>query len=174
MEKVLLHVCCAPCSLGCLDKLKDKELILFFSNSNIYPKEEFIKRFKELEKLGKIQKLTILLDKYNHDNWLNFIKGLENEPEQGKRCFKCFEFNLNLVAQKAKEIGADFFTTTLSISPHKLSKDLFEIGKRISEEVGVKFLDLDFSEDFSKSVVLSKKFNLYRQNYCGCEFSLKK
>ena len=94
MEKVLLHVCCAPCSLGCFDFLKDKELILFFSNSNIFPKEEWIKRFEELKKVGKIKGFEVLVEDYNHNDWREFVKGLEAEPEKGKRCLKCFEFNL--------------------------------------------------------------------------------
>jgi predicted adenine nucleotide alpha hydrolase (AANH) superfamily ATPase len=98
---------------------------------------------------------------------------LENEPEKGKRCLKCFEFNLRISAKKAKEIGADFFTTTLSVSKYKSSSDLFKIGKEIEKETGVKFLDIDFKKDagYEKSISLSKEFNIYRQNYCGCEFS---
>ena len=173
MEKVLLHACCGPCSLGSFDKLKDKEIVLFFSNSNIFPKEEWMKRLNNLKKVGKIFSFEVLEEEYNHEKWKEFILGLENEPEKGKRCLKCFEFNLRNSAKKAKEIGADFFTTTLSVSKYKSSSDLFKIGKEIEKEIGVKFLDIDFKKDagYEKSISLSKKFDIYRQNYCGCEFS---
>jgi predicted adenine nucleotide alpha hydrolase (AANH) superfamily ATPase len=173
MEKVLLHVCCAPCSLGSFDKLKDKEVILFFSNSNIFPKEEWIKRFENLKKVGEIFSFKILEEEYNHEEWRSFVSGLEGESERGKRCLKCFEFNLRACAKKAKEIGADFFTTTLSVSKYKSSSDLFKVGRNIEKETGVKFLEIDFKKDagYEKSISLSKKFNIYRQNYCGCEFS---
>ncbi len=175
MEKVLLHVCCGPCSLGCFEKLKDKEVILFFSNSNIYPKEEWIKRLENAKRVGEIYNFKIVEGKYSHKDWKNFISGFENEPERGKRCLRCFEFNLREAGMKAKELGADFFTTTLSVSKYKSSKDLFKIGKEIEKEIGVKFLDIDFKKDsgYEKSIKLSKKFDIYRQNYCGCEFSRK-
>jgi len=175
MEKVLLHVCCGPCSLGCFDKLKDKKVILFFSNSNIYPISEYKKRLENAKKVGEIYDFEILEDKYNHEDWREFVKGLENEPECGKRCLKCFEFSLKKAVEKAKEIGCYFFTTTLSVSKYKNSKDLFLIGKKIGEEVGIPFLEIDFKKDsgYEKSVELSKRYEIYRQKYCGCEFSLK-
>ena len=171
MEKVLLHVCCAPCSLGCFDFLKDKEVILFFSNSNIFPEEEWIKRFEELKKVGKIKAFKVLIEDYNHKDWRECVLGLEAEPEKGKRCLKCFEFNLRKSAKKAKELKCDFFATTLTIGPHKNSNDILKIGRSIEKEEGVKFLDLDFKEGFKKSVKLSRELNIYRQKYCGCEFS---
>lgn len=173
MEKVLLHVCCGPCSLGCFDKLKDKEVILFFSNSNIFPGEEWIKRLEYARKVGDIYGFKVLESEYNHANWVDFVAGLENEPERGKRCLKCFRYNLVLAAKKAKEIRADYFTTSLSVSKYKSSKDLFQIGEQIEKETGVKFLDINFKKDagYEKCVALSKKLGIYRQNYCGCEFS---
>jgi len=173
MEKVLLHVCCGPCSLGCLDKLKDKKVILFFSNDNIFPREEWIKRLENAKKVGEIFSFEVLEEEYNHNDWREFVKGLESEPECGKRCLKCFLYNLGKAAKKAKEIKADFFTTTLSVSKYKPSKELFKIGKQIEKETGVKFLGIDFKKDsgYEKSVKLSNKLGIYRQNYCGCEWS---
>ena len=174
--KVLLHTCCACCSTEVIERLKGNEIILFFSNSNIFPKEEFEKRFGNAEKISKIYNLRLIKDKYNHSEWLGFIKGLEEEPEGGKRCWKCFEFNLRKTAEKAKKLGFENFTTTLTISPHKNSKKIFEIGNKIGKEYGLNFLEIDFKkkEGFKHSIELSKKYELYRQNYCGCEFSLEK
>ncbi|MFC1691427.1 epoxyqueuosine reductase QueH [Nanoarchaeota archaeon] len=170
-EKVLLHVCCAPCASFCIEQLKKKyDITLFFSNSNIYPKEEYDKRLENAEKIAGIHKLNLIEDKYDHDSWKEHVKGLEKEPEGRNRCKKCFEFNLIKTAKYAMQNSFDFFTTTLTISPHKDSQKIFEIAKALPN-----FLEIDFKQDdgFDKSVELSKKHNLYRQNYCGCEFSKK-
>jgi predicted adenine nucleotide alpha hydrolase (AANH) superfamily ATPase len=175
--KTLLHVCCAVCGAGAIEELmKDSEVILFFSNSNIFPKDEFEKRLENAKKISEIYGLELVADEYDHDDWLDFIKGLESEPEKGKRCLKCFEFNLRKTAEEAKDLKIENFTTTLTISPHKDSKKIFDIGKRVAYDVGVNFLEKDFKKNdgFKKSNELSKKHNLYRQNYCGCEFSLKR
>lgn len=175
MKKLLLHVCCAPCSTHAIDFLRNKyDLTLFFPNSNIYPEEEFLKRKENAEKISKIFNLKMIFDGYDHKGWLAFIKGLENEPERGRRCWKCFEFNLRKTAEKASKLGFDCFTTTLTISPHKDSKKIFEIGKKL-ETGGLKFLDIDLKKQdgFKHSVELSRKHDLYRQDYCGCEFSLR-
>lgn len=175
--KILLHVCCAVCSAGAIESLKEgNEVILLFSNSNIYPEKEFEKRLENAKKIAEAYGLELIADEYDHNSWLMFIKGLENEPEKGKRCLKCFEFNLRETAEKAKELGISNFTTTLTISPHKDSKKIFEIGKMIAKEDCINFLDVDLKkkDGFKKSNELAKKYNLYRQNYCGCEFSFNK
>lgn len=173
--KILLHVCCAVCAAGAIDKLKkDNEVVLLFCNSNIYPEEEFEKRLLNARIVSKEFDVELIEGEYEHKRWLEFIKGLEGEPEKGKRCLKCFEFNLRKTAEKAKRLGIDNFTTTLTISPHKDSKKIFEIGKKIGEEIGARFLEVDLKKEdgFKKSNELAKKHNLYRQNYCGCEFSM--
>lgn len=174
MKKLLLHVCCAPCSTHAIDLMKkDYEVALFFSNSNIFPKEEYERRLENARKIAEIHALELIEDNYDHNAWLNHIKGLEPEPEGGKRCLKCWEFNLGRTADYAARRGFELFTTTLTISPHKNSRAIFEIGKRLDN---ARFLEIDFKKNdgFKHSTELSKKLNLYRQNYCGCEFSMRK
>lgn len=168
-ERVLLHVCCAPCSTHAIAVLKEgADVTLFFSNSNIFPYEEYSRRLHELKRIAKELDVKMIEDKYDHNAWLQFVKGLEGEPERGKRCLKCFEFNLIRTGAYAKRNGFDYFTTTLTISPHKNAEDIFRIGKDLGN-----FLAIDFkkNEGFKHSVEMSKKLGLYRQNYCGCEFS---
>ena len=169
-KKVLLHVCCAPCAAHPVeDLLNEYEVALYYSNSNIYPKEEYDKRLSFAKQIAGEYNVDLFVDAYDHQEWLEWIKGLENEPEKGKRCEKCFEFNLKRTAAFAKQKKFDFFTTTLTVSPHKSSKKIFAIG----EETDI-FLTKDFKKKngFKRSIELSEKFNLYRQNYCGCEFSI--
>ena len=168
-KRVLLHVCCAPCAVHPIeDLINEYDVSLFYSNSNIYPKEEYDKRLSYAKKIADEFDVDLYVDSYDHNEWLEWIKGLENEPEKGDRCKKCFEFNLCKSANFAKNNNFDFFTTTLTVSPHKSSKTIFEIGE--STDI---FLTRDFKkkDGFKRSIELSKKFNLYRQKYCGCEFS---
>ena len=173
MEKLLLHVCCGPCSLGGLHKLKDFKVIFHFQNSNIFPEKEHQKRLIETKKVAYEYGYDIIDEVYDHEEWLNFIKGLEDEPERGKRCHSCFEHNLEKTAKKAKELDIHSFTTSLTTSPQKESKIIFEIAKKIASKYNLNFVDIDFKKQngFAISSKLSKKLNLYRQNYCGCEFS---
>lgn len=124
--------------------------------------------------MAEVHGISLIEDDYDHKSWLNAIKGFEAEPEHGKRCVKCFHYNLSRTAQTAMKKGFVIFTTTLTISPHKFNDVLFEIGDMEAKQNGIKFLAKDLKEDsgFEKSVQLSKKYGLYRQNYCGCEFSL--
>jgi hypothetical protein len=171
-KKILLHVCCAPCATASIKRLQKTgyDVVLFFSNSNIYPREEYDKRLSEAKKLAKILELSLYEDRYNHEEWLQTIRGLETCPEQGKRCEKCFEYTLGRTAQQADELGIPAFTTTLTISPHKVSKILFKLGQQFE-----KFMVFDFKKQggFLDSMRLSKEYDLYRQSYCGCEFSLR-
>jgi predicted adenine nucleotide alpha hydrolase (AANH) superfamily ATPase len=180
-EKVptlLLHSCCAPCSSYVLEYLaKYFKIIIFFYNPNIYPLEEYLRRVVEQKKFIselKVQhEINFIEGKYDTENFYEIAKGLENEREGGSRCFKCYELRLKEAAIIAKEKGYDYFTTTLSISPHKNAQKLNEIGEKLSEEYNIKYLYSDFKkkEGYKRSIELSKEYNLYRQDYCGCIFS---
>ncbi len=174
--KAVLHVCCAPCATAVKEILeKDYRLEFFFSNSNIYPRQEYQKRLKEVKKLAGKFWIKVHEDKYNHTAWKREVSGLEKEPEGGARCELCFRQRLTAAAKIAKDKKADFFATTLTIGPHKNSILINKIGEDIGKHFGASFLENDFKKNggFQRSIFLSKKFNLYRQKYCGCEFSIK-
>ena len=167
----MLHACCGPCASHCCVFLlnENKRPLLFYSNSNISPREEFFKRWDNLQKLADRLSLEAVCDPYDHEAWLAFVKGHEEDREGGGRCRLCFTFNLQRARDFAKIRGLDF-TTTLTVSPHKNSKVIFEVGNSLGG-----FLEYDFKKQngFLHSVELAKEFGLYRQNYCGCEFSLR-
>lgn len=174
--KLLLHICCAPCGGYLLKELpKEFNLTAYFYNPNLDSKKEHQKRLVEAEKYCKKLGIDLVRGEYNHEEWLEIVRGLENEPEGGKRCEKCFEMRLREVAKFAKENGFDCFTTTLTVSPYKSVKIIGPIGRKIAGEFGVKFLDQDFGEEggFKKSLEVSESEEFYRQNYCGCDFSKK-
>lgn len=175
---LLLHSCCAPCSSYVLEYLsKFFRITVFYYNPNIYPESEYEKRVAEqerlIEEIPAENPIALIVGDYDHSEFLRIASGLENVPEGGERCFKCYEFRLRRAAQIAKAGGFDYFTTTLSISPLKNAQKLNEIAEEISEEYGVSALPSDFKkrEGYKRSIELSKKYGLYRQNYCGCEFS---
>jgi len=172
VKKILLHCCCAPCSTASIERLlaDGYEIVLFYSNSNIYPKEEFGKRFSYMQKLSEIYKLELIADEYDHNAWSSAVKGLEDEPEKGRRCAACFAYNLARAEAKARELGIEEFTTTLTVSPHKISQMIFDVAKDMAGYVPYNFKK---QEGFKKSLQLSEKYGLYRQNYCGCEYSLR-
>ena len=176
---LLLQCCCAPCSSAVLERLKEHfRLKIYFYNPNIYPAEEYGKRLGEFEKLLQApefaEKTEMVPSKYLPDEFEGAVKGLENEKEGGLRCEKCFRLRLFETAKKAKEIGADYFCTTLTVSPHKNAELLNKIGEEAEKEYGVKFLRADFKkkEGYKRSIELSKELDLYRQNYCGCKYSI--
>ncbi|QEN05971.1 epoxyqueuosine reductase QueH [Thiospirochaeta perfilievii] len=171
---VLLHVCCGPCAVGSIPKIEEHNVTLYFSNSNINSYEEFEKRYETAVTVSNYYKESIIKDKYEHNRWSEHIKGLEGEPEKGKRCLKCFEYSFIQSAKKAKELGIDNFTSTLTISPHKNSKIIMEIGERVAKEYGLNYVMVDFCKEngFKLSTDLSKELGLYRQKYCGCEYSI--
>jgi len=177
--KLLLHVCCACCATEVYNRLKDDyEVTLFWYNPNIYPHSEYHNRLKSLKKLVKDLNCKYLIDNdYDSDlvEWEKAISGLENEPEGGKRCEKCYQFRLEQTAKVAKENGFDIFTTTLTISPHKNAALINQIGKQIASKYKIDYLESDFKKQdgFKKSIELSHKHNLYRQNYCGCIYSIR-
>lgn len=180
-KTVLLHACCAPCSSYCLTYLQDKiKIKIYYYNPNIVDQNEYEKRARELERLVKIlnieypkASIEFLEGAHEPGRFLEASKGLEKEPEGGARCEKCFELRLRDAARKARDEGADYFTTTLTISPLKNAKLINEIGERIGKEEGIKWLFSDFKkkEGYKQSVELSQKYDLYRQDFCGCPFS---
>jgi predicted adenine nucleotide alpha hydrolase (AANH) superfamily ATPase len=177
MRKLLLHSCCAPCSTHVIDVLKSQyDLTLFYYNPNIFPKEEYEKRLAEQKRYAEFLGVKLLTKDYDEQEFLSKVKGLELEKEGGKRCNVCFEIRLRETAKVCKENGFDIFATTLSVSPHKNSNIINNIGRGIAEEYGVDFLEESFKkkEGYLHSIQLSKEFGLYRQNYCGCRFSLRR
>ncbi len=175
---LLLHSCCAPCSSYVLEYLSQYFKITdFFYNPNIDPESEYTKRIVELQRLIDSMHMkhpvSFLAGPYDRDKFYAMAKGLEKVKEGGERCFRCYELRLREAARLAAEGGYDYFTTTLSISPHKNAAKLNEIGNRLGEEYGVAYLPSDFKKKngFKRSIELSAKYNLYRQNYCGCIFS---
>ena len=173
--KLLLHSCCGPCSTSVLELLtKYFDVDLYYYNPNIYPEEEYIKRKDNQEKLLKKLSIKLIPSDYDYDLFLKEVKGLEEEKEGGSRCFKCIKLRMESTFKLAKENGYDFVTTTLSVSPHKNSKMINEIGYELEKKYNVKYLYSDFKkkDGYKRSIDLSKKYNLYRQDYCGCQFSL--
>ena len=175
---LLLHACCAPCSSHTLTVLyKYFRITLYFCNPNIAPEEEYVFRLNELKRLVREMGLDIPIIEEDYDSapFYELAKGLEDLPERGERCKKCIGYRLRKAGEKAKELGCDFFTTTLTISPHKDCTFINECGGRLQDEVGVAYLFSDFKkhEGYKHSIELSRQYNLYRQNYCGCVFSKK-
>ncbi len=174
MTSLLLHMCCAPDGAYGIDLLKNEyDIHSYFFNPNIDDEEEYKLREKEARFVANHFDVKYIEPEYPVKEWLAYIKGHEKDIEGGARCHKCYYFRMKNAALTAKANNCPLYTTVLSISPHKKSKVLFEIGKKIEEETGVKFLEIDFKkkDGFKKSVILSKELNLYRQNYCGCSFS---
>lgn len=179
--KILLHSCCAPCSSQVITLLTEYfDITILYYNPNIYPKDEYIKRKEEQIKLiNEIEnknKIDIIDCDYENNIYENTIKGLENEPEGGKRCQQCFILRLEKTAQIAKKLNYNYFSTTLTVSPHKNSTIINNIGYELEKKYNIKWLPSDYKkeEGYKKSIELSKKYNLYRQDYCGCKYSVRK
>lgn len=174
--RLLLHSCCGPCSSYVLEYLSVYfDITLYYYNPNIFPPEEYEKRLQnQVSLLDQTKWARLVPSEYDHGEFLIAAKGLENEREGGARCTECFRLRLEKTAQKAKEGGFDYFTTTLSVSPHKNALLLGELSEEIGEKYGVKPLPADFKKrnGYKRSVELSERYGLYRQNYCGCEFSM--
>lgn len=176
--KLLLHACCAPCSSHVIILLsKYFDITMFFSNDNIYPKEEFYTRADELNRFcNEIDSnIKVICDDYLPDDYYNCVKGLEKLGEKSKRCYNCYKLRLEKTAKLAESLKFDYFTTTLSISPYKLEKWINEIGYGLEQKYNVKYLYSNFKKDngYINSINLSKEYNLYRQDYCGCIYSLE-
>lgn len=175
--KLLLHACCAPCAGNLLKELeKEFDLTVYFYNPNLDSLKEHEKRWSELERYAKKLETVTIKGDYNKTRWLELVKGLEKEPEGGKRCLICYRMRLEEVARIVKEKGFNYFGTTLTISPYKKAAIINPIGIELGKKYGIKFLARDFKkgEGFKKSCLTSKKEGFYRQNYCGCEFSKRK
>ena len=175
-KKLLLHICCAPDEAWVLSELKDKyELHSFFCNPNIYPPEEYEGRLKEAERVAKNYGVPFSADDYNPNAWENAIKGYEDTPEGGARCFQCFLLRMRRCAEFCSSIGFESFTTVMSISPHKKNDMLDKAGEIAAEEFGVIYEKFNFKKNsgFQESVKLSKELGLTRQDYCGCKLSLE-
>ena len=175
---LLLHACCAPCSSYVMEYLREKfDLIVFYYNPNITEKEEYDRRAKELTRLAEElpgeNTIRTEISDFDQDRFFQAVEGLEDEPEGGERCAVCFELRLREAAREAKKLSADYFATTLTISPKKDADVLNAIGERVAQEEGVSYLCSDFKkrDGYRRSVELSKEYDLYRQDYCGCIFS---
>ncbi len=175
---LLLHSCCAPCSSQVITFLTNYfDITILYYNPNIYPEEEYLKRKEEqirlIHEIKNINKLEIIDCDYDNDIYEKEIKGLENEKEGGPRCYKCFNLRLNKTAKIAKENNFEYFSTTLTISPYKNSNIINTIGLELEQKYNIKWLYSDHKkkDGYKKSIELSKKYNLYRQNYCGCIYS---
>ena len=179
-SKLLLHACCAPCSSAVLERLGDIfSITILYYNPNITEKREYEKRLEEIKKFTSsfITKypIEVIPGRYNPLEFFDMAKGLEKEPERGKRCYKCYELRLEETARLAKKMNFDYFTTTLSLSPYKEAAWINEIGGNLQEKYNVSFLYSDFKKKsgYKRSIELSKEYNLYRQDYCGCVYSIR-
>lgn len=172
MTRIVLHACCGPCASACVPRLKadDKDVVLYFANSNIDTREEFEKRLNEAKKLAVVEGVRLEIEPYDHNEWLAEVAaGYENEPEKGARCARCFRYNLKKAAAFAAREGIGAYTTSLTVSPHKVSSVIFASA----ESSGATFAPYDFKKKggFLLSTKRAKELGLYRQAYCGCEFS---
>lgn len=183
---LLLHICCANCGLVPIELLKDQfGLTLYWYNPNIQPKIEYEKRLADVKKLVEIYQLPLITGQYENKKWFELVRGLEKEPEAtfhqgfgwqgGKRCEICFRMRLEKTAQYAAEKSFDYFATTLSISRYKNTNLINQIGQALAEKYGVKYylFEIDKNKTAKRELELSKKYNFYRQKYCGCVYSQK-
>lgn len=180
--RLLLHACCGPCSTSCVERVADEyEVTLYYYNPNIMDREEYLRRREALLKFidafnadneGRTR-VEYLEGEYDPERFIRLEEPMKDEPEGGKRCDMCFAMRLSDTAKMAKELGYDYFTTTMSVSPHKDYKTIAELGFSLEENTGVKYLDIDFKKrnGFGRSVEMSKMYGLYRQNFCGCEYA---
>ena len=178
VPKLLLHSCCAPCSSYVLEYLSQYfSITVFFYNPNLHPEQEYQKRLNEqkrfIEQFPVKNKVNFIESIYEPNLFFQEVKGLEQQKEGGSRCLKCFYLRLEKTAQKAQELKIPYFTTTLTISPHKNAKAINQIGNEIAKKYQLSYLFSDFKKrnGFKRSIVLSNQYHLYRQDYCGCIFS---
>lgn len=171
MDKLLLHTCCGPCFLGTWEDLKTSNLDItnYFYNPNIFPLEEYDKRLENLKLATKGKSNLIIEENYNKEEYDNAVRGLEGDFP--RRCINCYSLRLERTAQKAKEGGFDYFSTTLLVSPYQQHNLLKEIGEKIAEKYGVKFYHKDWRPYYREGQNVAKKEDIYRQKYCGCLYS---
>ncbi|MCD6525742.1 MAG: epoxyqueuosine reductase QueH [Desulfuromonas sp.] len=173
--RMLLHACCAPCSSSVIERLRGEfELTLFYYNPNIHPLQEYEIRRDEMVRWCQQCELPLIVSDYDPQQWQQRIAGYEREPERGERCTLCYQMRLEATAQRAKADGFDLFTTVLSISPHKDAERINRLGAELAEQLGVEFYAANFKKQggFQRSLEISKEQGFYRQNYCGCRYSL--
>ena len=171
--RLLLHCCCAPCSSAVIERLKEFfEITFYYYNPNIFPEQEYNLRKEEFKKLN----INLVAEDYNHQEFINITKGLENEKEGGLRCRACIAQRMKQAFYYASKNGFDFVTTTLSISPHKDANYINELGEHLQQNFNVKYLYADFKKQngYLRSIQICKDLKIYRQDYCGCEFSKHK
>jgi len=174
---ILLHVCCGPCSTHVIDLLSDTyHPIGFFYNPNVYPREEFYKRLEAAAHVSSQNRSALWVYPAAKESWLRAVRGFETEPEGGRRCEVCIRHRLEVTAWVARQAGVQVFGTTLTISPNKKSNVINQIGDDVSKSTGIPYLVADFKkrDGFLKSVEKSKALDLYRQDYCGCCYSMRK
>lgn len=174
-KRILLHACCGICSGYPISLLKDMgySVTVYFYNPNISPEKEYQKRLDAEKKLCKYFNCELIVGEYEPEVYYEYVKGLEKEPEKGKRCDKCFELRLQKCADLAKKLGINEFTTSMTISPHKNYDKLTLIGEKIAQNSDLTYVSINFrkQDGFLKTNQISKSLNLYRQNYCGCKFA---
>lgn len=174
--KLLLHACCGPCSSYVIEYLSNYfDITIYYYNPNIYPENEYIRRKEELKSFVKQfnNQIKVIEELYNTEAYYKSVKGLEKLGERSERCYRCYMFRLEKTANFALKNNYDYFTTTLSISPYKNAEWINEIGKKLEEKYNIKYLYADFKKKngYKRSLELSKEYNLYRQDYCGCVYS---
>lgn len=179
-KRIMLHSCCGPCSTAVIQRLVEHyDVSVFYFNPNITDSEEYTLRKSEqirfLDEFCKVsgEKIVLIEGDYNPDIYYSAVKGMEQEPEGGLRCAVCFKLRLEETARRAKNLGFDFFDTTLTVSPHKNFKVISEIGSALEKEYGIAYLKGNYKKQdgYKRSIEMSKTYALYRQHYCGCEFS---
>ena len=178
--ELLLHTCCAPCSSACIERLSDRfKIIILYYNPNITDKDEYDKRLAEVKRFIKEipnkYGIDIIDAKYDPDSFFEISRGLEKEKERGKRCYKCYKLRLEETAKVAEENNIKYFATTLTLSPYKKADWINEIGEELNNKYNTTYLYSDFKKKngYKRSIELSKEYNLYRQDYCGCVYSLR-
>ncbi len=175
-KTLLMHACCAPCATECINRVREVfDVTLLFYNPNIDSKEEYDKRANEVVKLCSAYGVPYVIEDYRPNEFYSAAEGVESEPEGGARCLKCFALRLNHTASLAAERGFDYFATTLTVSPHKSAAAVNGAGYEAEKLTGVRFLPADFKKKggYLSSCNLSRELGLYRQNYCGCRYSLR-
>ena len=172
-NKILVHACCGICSGYPISLLKEMgyEPVVYFCNPNLDTKDEFLRRLEAQKIVCMYHWVNLIVEEYDHEKYLDVVKGLENEPERGRRCDACIKLRLTEAANKARELGISRFTTSLVISPHKNFQQISEIGAEVAGDLEFVAIDFKKKDGFLKTNKLSKELGIYRQNYCGCEFA---
>lgn len=174
---LLLHICCGPCATHVIDLLRHTyHLIGFFYNPNLYPRDEYLRRLEAVARVSRSQGTALWVPRFEPEVWMNLVKGLEDEPERGERCNICIRHRLEATARAAKAASLKAFATSLTVGPQKKSIEINRLGSEVSESYGITFLEADFKkrDGFLKSLQKSKQLGLYRQNYCGCRYSMRR